>query len=143
MTLEVLITRDYDHMSETATGLLIPKMAKATMEGEGHFNLGLATGNTQLGLQNIMVERQGEFYTTKIKTWNLDEYVGLPPDHPESYTYQMEQNLFGRLNPRFLETHIPEGGEIDQDRLERALEVVNHDHIEINGAGSGKAITIN
>ncbi|HEY8531214.1 MAG TPA: hypothetical protein VIL08_03095, partial [Limnochorda sp.] len=57
--------------------------------------LGLATGATPEPLYRKLVEvcRRGEVSFARVTTFNLDEYLGLGPDHPASYHYYMEQHL--------------------------------------------------
>lgn len=142
------ITEDFERMSEAAARLLLPKMRQATIDRKVMFNLGLATGNSPTGLYKRLAERQDLFDARKVRTFNLDEYVGLPGEtassrviHPESYAYFMVKNLFGRLEPGFAETHVPPGTEIDQVRLEEALEK-NQVYVKYDGKGKGKAIVI-
>ena len=73
--------------------------------------LGLATGSTPLGLYKLMVEdhkANGTSYKD-IKTFNLDEYVGLPIEHPESYYAFMHRNLFDLIDIPEENTHVPCG----------------------------------
>ncbi|MBI2577042.1 6-phosphogluconolactonase [Candidatus Woesearchaeota archaeon] len=148
MGFKVLITEDFERMSEAAARILIPQM-RATTVGEGrNFNLGLATGNSPTGLYARIAERQGMFEAAKIKTWSLDEYAGLPGEHasaralhPESYAYFMIQNLFGKLNHPFARTHIPPGTEIDQKRLEEAIAEAG-ETVTFEGSDNGKAVVI-
>jgi len=73
--------------------------------------LGLATGSTPLDLYNELIRMHKEegLDFSKVTTFNLDEYIGLPPSHPESYHYFMYENLFKHINvpERFI--HVPSG----------------------------------
>ena len=62
--------------------------------------LGLATGSTPVGLYRRLIEgyRQGKLSFRKIRTLNLDEYVGLPETHDQSYRYFMNDNLFDHID---------------------------------------------
>jgi glucosamine-6-phosphate deaminase len=73
--------------------------------------LGLATGSTPLRTYQelIRLHRQEELDFSKITTFNLDEYVGLSPDHPQSYRYFMQSSLFDHVNVRPEATHVPDG----------------------------------
>ncbi len=72
--------------------------------------LGLATGGTPLGLYKLLVQRYqaGELSFAGIKSFNLDEYVGLPPDHDQSYHYYMNDALFKHIDIDLASTHVPE-----------------------------------
>ncbi len=73
--------------------------------------LGLATGNTPLLLYQELVRmhREEALDFSKVTTFNLDEYVGLPPSHPASYHHFMREHLFRHLNIPVDRIHIPNG----------------------------------
>lgn len=73
--------------------------------------LGLATGGTAEPVYDAMVQKyeQRKVSYSKIRTFNLDEYVGLSPDHPMSYHSFMEKHLFGRTDINASNTSIPFG----------------------------------
>ncbi|MDL5053168.1 glucosamine-6-phosphate deaminase [Oscillatoria laete-virens NRMC-F 0139] len=73
--------------------------------------LGLATGNTPLETYRHLVRMHKEegLDFSKVTTFNLDEYVGLAPDHPASYHSFMWENLFRHINIRRAHVHIPNG----------------------------------
>ena len=80
--------------------------------------LGLATGSTPVGAYTELISlyEQGVIDFTGISTVNLDEYYGLPGEHPQSYDYFMRQKLFDRVNIAPANTHIPNGMAVDPDR---------------------------
>jgi glucosamine-6-phosphate deaminase len=69
--------------------------------------LGLATGSTPLLLYRALAGMKLDW--RKVTTFNLDEYVGLPKEHPQSYHHFMRENLFQHVNISPKNTHIPEG----------------------------------
>lgn len=73
--------------------------------------LGLATGSTPLPLYQELVRRyqRGEIDFSRVRTANLDEYKGLPADHPQSYRHFMQENLFDHINIRLENTIVPDG----------------------------------
>jgi len=73
--------------------------------------LGLATGSTPIGTYQNLVKKyeQGDLDFSSLTTFNLDEYLGLTPDHPQSYRYFMNDNLFNHVNVRPDCTHVPDG----------------------------------
>ena len=73
--------------------------------------LGLATGSTPLLLYGELVRlhREERLDFSRVTTFNLDEYVGLPPDHPQSYQTFMRENLFHHINVPKERIHIPDG----------------------------------
>ena len=149
MSLKVIVTRDFDHMSKVASDLVTERIA--TVSGErGAFNLGLATGNSPTGLYKWLAKAAngGAFDSSKVTTFNLDEYVGLPGEnaqaramHSESYSFFMVQELYGVLRTKFAQTNVPWGCLIDQDELIRALAANPGDWVE-QGTDKGKAIVI-
>lgn len=81
------------------------------------FVLGLPTGSTPLLLYKKLIELHqiGEISFRHIVTFNMDEYVGLPTDHPESYRSFMYRHLFGHVDIPDHQIHIPDGNTIDVD----------------------------
>src|SRR5688572_14865755 len=73
--------------------------------------LGLATGGTVTALYRELVRRHRNegLDFSRISTFNLDEYVDLGPQHPQSYRSFMERNLFGPLDLPPERTHLPDG----------------------------------
>jgi glucosamine-6-phosphate deaminase len=106
----VIIKDDYEAVSAEAARLVVNRMRK-----KPDLVLGLATGSTPLGLyaELIRMHKEEGLDFSKLTTFNLDEYVGLPHDHPESYRHFMQKNLFHGLNldPRFV--HIPDSLAMD------------------------------
>lgn len=72
---------------------------------------GLATGSTPLSLYQELIEsnRQEEISFKDVHTFNLDEYMDLPGDHPQSYRHFMDQNLFQHLDIDIANTRVPPG----------------------------------
>ncbi|MEZ6093578.1 MAG: glucosamine-6-phosphate deaminase [Pirellulaceae bacterium] len=73
--------------------------------------LGLATGSSPLATYQELIRRydSGEIDFSCVTTFNLDEYVGLPPTHPQSYRHFMQENLFRHINIPPQNTNIPDG----------------------------------
>lgn len=104
------IVKDYDEMSEQAAGIVADRLRKKPA-----LVLGLATGSTPLGTYRALIRMRREegLDFSKATTFNLDEYVGLRPTHPQAYHWFMEENLFKHVNldPRF--AFIPDGNAAD------------------------------
>ncbi len=73
--------------------------------------LGLATGSSPIGTYKELIQKYeaGELDFSRVKTVNLDEYVGLSKDHDQSYAYFMRHNLFDHVNIDQANCHIPSG----------------------------------
>lgn len=79
--------------------------------------LGLATGSTPICLyQQLVKMHHWGLDFSKVKTINLDEYVGLGANHPQSYRFYMEHNLFRHINIDPLNTYIPQGDAVDLEQ---------------------------
>lgn len=149
MSIKVLVTRNYEHMSKVAADI-VRKDIIQTLRKKKEYVLGLATGSSPTGMYKRLVKaaKSGEFDSARIRSFNLDEYVGLPGKnpqervmHPESYCYFMIQEFFGLLKDKFIEANVPCGSLIDQKRLMRELK----DHPEAwreAGSDAGRAIVI-
>lgn len=73
--------------------------------------LGLPTGQTPLGMYQELIKRfrKGEIDFSQVITFNLDEYYGLSPEHPQSYNYYMWQTFFNNINIKKENVFIPDG----------------------------------
>lgn len=73
--------------------------------------LGLPTGQTPLGMYQELLKRfrKGEIDFSQVITFNLDEYYGLSPEHPQSYNYYMWQTFFNNINIKKENVFIPDG----------------------------------
>jgi glucosamine-6-phosphate deaminase len=74
--------------------------------------LGLATGSTMVGMYRELVRlhREEKLDFSRAITFNLDEYLSLTSNHPQSFHYFMHQNFFAHVNVRPDNIHIPDGG---------------------------------
>jgi glucosamine-6-phosphate deaminase len=86
--------------------------------------LGLATGGTPLGTycELIRLHRDEGLDFSRVTTFNLDEYVGLGPTHPQSYRYFMQSNLFNHINVDASRTYVPDGRALDFEAACRLYE---------------------
>jgi glucosamine-6-phosphate deaminase len=111
--------------------------------------LGMATGNTPLLLYQelIRLHREEGLDFSQVKTFNLDEYVGLGPAHPQSYRFFMNQNLFSRINIDQSHTHVPDGRALDFEAHCRLYEQKIKDaggiDLQILGVGTDGHIAFN
>ncbi len=149
MPISLMVTRDFEHMSAVAAGVVKENISR-TFAQKKEFVLGLATGNSPTGVYKHLAKaaNEGEFDTGRIRSFNLDEYVGLPGDnvqqrvlHPESYSYFMVQEFFGLLRKKFIETSVPYGTLVDQKQLIKELKAYPKDWQEL-GRDAGKSIAI-
>jgi len=96
--------------AEEAASLTAAVIAKA-LQSNPHLVLGLATGRTMEAVYTILVRmhEEGGLDFSQATTFNLDEYVGIPADHPGSYRHYMNEHLFRHVNIDPRRTHLPNG----------------------------------
>jgi len=104
--------------------------------------LGLATGSSPEGIYELFRENKPD--VSHVKVVNLDEYIGLPADHDQSYAYFMKEKLFNHLN--FKETHIPDG--MNEDQVAEcarydAILAANVPDLQLLGIGTNGHIAFN
>ncbi len=104
--MEVVIGRNYNEMSKLAA-----QMVAELLNTKPNAVLGMATGSTPLGLYQELVRmyEQGQLDFSRVMTFNLDEYVGLPGNHPQSYGYFMQENFFRHVNVPPHNINVPSG----------------------------------
>ena len=95
MNVKLVKCKDYDEMSRKAAAIFA---AQITLKPDSL--LGFATGSTPCGLYAQLSKwcQAGDISFKKIRTVNLDEYVGLPVEHYESYRSFMNRNLFNNVD---------------------------------------------
>ena len=96
--MRLIIEPNYEQLSKWAANYVAAKIKKANPTAEKPFVLGLPTGSSPLGMYKNLIElnKQGVISFQNIITFNMDEYVGLPEDHPESYHSFMWNNFFSQ-----------------------------------------------
>jgi glucosamine-6-phosphate deaminase len=100
--MEVIVRRD----AEQAARLVAAIIANA-LEEKPQLTLGLATGRTRERLYGLLAEMKLDF--SLARSFNLDEYIGIPAQDPNSYRSYMNKNLFSRVNIDLRNTHLPDG----------------------------------
>jgi len=111
--------------------------------------LGLATGGTVVGLYNelIRLHREAGLDFSRVASFNLDEYVGLDPAHPQSYRHFMQENFFDHVNIDVRNTHVPDGRALDFDahceQYERMIRDEGGIDLQLLGIGSDGHIAFN
>jgi glucosamine-6-phosphate deaminase len=104
--MEVIIQPDYKKMSRLAAQIVVE-----VLNAKPNAVLGMATGSTPLGLYQELVRLHKEeaLDFSRVTTFNLDEYVGLPVNHPQSYHYFMREHFFQHVNIPPQNINIPSG----------------------------------
>lgn len=105
--------------------------------------LGLATGSTPLDLYKTLIQmhREDGLDFSRVRTFNLDEYLGLPPSHPQSYHFFMWQNFFDHINIDPTQVHFPSGlvsgSEIENSCANYEAEIARCGGIDLQILGIG------
>ena len=116
-------------------------VCKAIREKPGLI-LGLPTGATPLGMyqQLVLAHQRGQVDFSRVRTFNLDEYLGLAADHPASYHTYMQECLFAHVNLPPQQTHIPNGAPLQPKEECHAYEeaIAGAGHLDLAVLGIGQ-----
>ena len=98
--MRVIIEPDYEQLSRWAAEHVIRRINEFNPTPDHKFVLGLPTGSSPVGMYRNLVKacKQGRVSFKNVLTFNMDEYVGLAEDHPESYHSFMAKNLFDHID---------------------------------------------
>src|SRR5574344_1832760 len=109
--MRLIIENDYKTMSKWAAEHVINRINDFNPTAEKPFVLGLPTGSSPMGMYAEIVKavKAGEVSFKHVLTFNMDEYVGLPESHPESYHSFMARNLFDHIDCPKENIHILNG----------------------------------
>ncbi|MEI2400861.1 glucosamine-6-phosphate deaminase, partial [Paenibacillus phytohabitans] len=104
--MKVLAVKDFKEMSQFAAAMISHQVKE-----KPNSVLGLATGGTVVGTYEELIRdhKQNKTSYENIQTVNLDEYLGIDKDHPNSYHHFMMENLFSHININQDNIHIPNG----------------------------------
>lgn len=113
--MRVIIEADYQSLSQWAANYVVSKINKANPTAEKPFVLGLPTGSSPLGMYKALIQayKDGKVSFKNVVTFNMDEYVGLPESHPESYHSFMFNNFFNHIDIEKNNIHILNGNAED------------------------------
>jgi len=104
--MKIIKVKDINEMGKIAAGIIMEQVHK-----NDSTILGLATGGTPISTYENMINayKSGDISFKNVKTFNLDEYVGLELDHPNSYHRFMQEKLFDYIDIKEENTHLPCG----------------------------------
>ena len=140
--IELIITNNYEEMSQKAADIFIDLLKK-----KPNSVLGLATGSSPIGLYKILIEKNKskEISFKDVITYNLDEYCNIPKNHEQSYFTYMNNNLFAYIDINKDNTHLPLGegdSKLNSEKYENELNKIKID-IQLLGVGSNGHIGFN
>ena len=115
--MRLIIEPNYEQLSRWAAEHVIKRINEFNPTPDHKFVLGLPTGSSPVGMYKALVEacREGRVSFKNVITFNMDEYVNLPEEHPESYHSFMATNLFNHIDCPKENIHILNGNAADLD----------------------------
>lgn len=140
----VIVKDNYESLSNEAAQIVADRLRR-----KPNLVLGLATGSTPLGLYKELIRMHKEegLDFSRVTTFNLDEYVGLPPTHDQSYRYFMQKNLFDHINIPERFVHVPDGMANDIDAhcewYEEEIRRAGGIDVQVLGIGANGHIAFN
>ena len=113
--MRVVILDNYALVSRWAANYVVEKINQKNPTPDNPFKLGCPTGSSPLGMYKelIRLNKEGKVSFENVITFNMDEYVGLPEDHPESYHSFMWNNFFNHIDIKPENVHILNGNAPD------------------------------
>jgi glucosamine-6-phosphate deaminase len=127
--------------NQEAAALLVARVVASELRAKPRLVLGLATGKTMERVYRHLVRLHKEEHLdfSACRTFNLDEYVGLPAGDPHSYHAYMHRHFFEQVNLRPPNTHLPDGMAADLDaecaRYERLIQECGGVDLQLLGIG--------
>ncbi len=142
--MKIIVTKNYDEMSKEAGKIFIDRI-----KNNPEIILGLATGSTPIGMYKELIKayENKEIDFSRVRSFNLDEYVGLDENDETSYRYFMNDNLFNHININRENINIPNGKAKDLNAFckeyDEKLEKAGGIDIQLLGIGEDGHIAFN
>ena len=133
--IKVITCKDYEEVSDRDAEIMLD-----VLKNNPKAVLGLATGSSPIGLYQRMIKDHQENGTSyaEVTTFNLDEYVGLEQEHPQSYYTFMHQNLFNHIDIKKENVNLPSvQGEDMQANCDAYNELLSKYKIDLQLLGIG------
>ncbi len=147
--MRVIIQPDYQHLSAWAANYVASRINQAKPTAEKPFVLGLPTGSSPLGMYRALIDlhKAGKVSFRHVVTFNMDEYVDLPEEHPESYHSFMFKNFFDHIDIDRKNIHILNGNAPDLvaecEQYEAAIRKAGGIDLFLGGIGPDGHIAFN
>lgn len=147
--MRLIIKQDYQSISQWAADYVVARINAAKPTAERPFVLGLPTGSSPLGMYKALIEanKAGKVSFQHVVTFNMDEYIGLPKGHPESYHSFMWNNFFSHIDIKKEHVHILNGNAADPLKecadYEEAIKVAGGIDLFLGGIGPDGHIAFN
>ena len=133
--IELIVVEDYDEMSRKAANIIADLIKK-----NPNAILGLATGSTPVGTYNELIQKNKnkEISFQNVTTFNLDEYIDLDKNHPQSYYTFMYEHLFKNIDINLAKTHIPKGQGDPKLNVQNYENLLHNNKINLQILGVGR-----
>jgi glucosamine-6-phosphate deaminase len=147
--MKLIILDTSDDVSTWAAKYIRKRINEFQPSEDRHFTLGLPTGSTPLGTYKKLIEfyKEGSVSFKYVKTFNMDEYVGLKRDHPESYHSFMFNNFFAHIDIDPKNAHILDGNAANLvaecQAFEKLIAEANGIELFVGGIGPDGHIAFN
>ena len=147
--MRLIIKQDYQSISQWAADYVVARINAAKPTAERPFVLGLPTGSSPLGMYKALIEanKSGKVSFQNVVTFNMDEYIGLPEGHPESYHSFMWNNFFSHIDIKKEHVHILNGNAADPLKecadYEEAIKAAGGIDLFLGGIGPDGHIAFN
>lgn len=147
--MRLIIQPDSDQMAQWAANYIAAKIIEANPTPERPFKLGLPTGSSPLATYHALIKlyEEGAVSFENVITFNMDEYIGLPADHPQSYHTFMWNNFFNHIDVKKENVHILNGmtddPEAECDAYEQAIADAGGIDLFLGGIGPDGHIAFN
>jgi len=147
--MRVIIEPDYEAVSKWAANYVAAEIRQCDPTEDEPFVLGLPTGSSPLGMYKEMIKlnKAGVVSFRNVVTFNMDEYVGIPEDHPQSYHSFMWDNFFGHIDIRRENVNILNGNADDLqtecDEYEEKIDDIGGIDLFVGGVGPDGHIAFN
>lgn len=147
--MRLIIQPDYDLLSQWAANYVVSKIKAANPTAEKPFVLGLPTGSSPMGMYKALIKHYQEKRVSfqHIVTFNMDEYVGLPKDHPQSYHTFMWSNFFSHIDINPANVNMLNGNASDLEAecaaYEAKMKAVGGVDLFLGGIGADGHIAFN
>ena len=147
--MRLIIEPDYSGISEWVANYIAAKIRNFIPGADRPFLLGLPTGSTPLGTYSKLIElyRKGVVSFRHVITFNMDEYVGIPAEHPQSYHSFMWNNFFSHIDILPENINILDGNAVDLEsecqNYEDKIKSLGGIHLFLGGIGADGHIAFN
>ncbi|MCL2205456.1 MAG: glucosamine-6-phosphate deaminase [Treponema sp.] len=147
--MRLLIHRTYENACRWTADFIVKRISAFAPSQSKPFVLGLPTGSSPLGVYRHLVAdyKAGRISFSNVVTFNMDEYVGIAPNHPQSYRRFMDDNFFNQTNINIENTHVLDGLAGDTEAAcvayEKAIRAFGGIELFLGGIGNNGHLAFN